>query len=166
MRRPARWKTRGATPGLAGDFYSYQETSGITVMTIYNGSTHADNYIRFPAGKTGTPNQWKLYLGKSGSPTGNATPQILDDSGNVLFSATAIDVATLAGTVETTLTFTGVPMLAGTFYRLKVVYTGGDASNYLAVGVKNTNIPANYTNEDPNADDALTHIMVGNLSRV
>ena len=125
---------------------SYSESNIDTSDSIY-GSDHVG------AGQTFTGNgkvlrSAKMWMKKTGSPTGTATFQIYAISGtygtdsiptgSALATSGTIDVSTLDGTLTGhELTFSGANKITlgnGTHYALVCYYDGGDASNKIEIG--------------------------------
>ena len=125
---------------------SYSESnqnniSGIAVGNIAKGQTFAGIASKILSAK------W--YLSKEGLPTGNAVAKVYAMSGtfgtdgNVTGSALAtsgnLDVSTLTTSLQLIeFTFSGanqITLTAGTKYVLTVEFTGGDAGNYVNVGL-------------------------------
>lgn len=86
-----------------------------------------------------------FYLSKTLSPTGNAVAKLYATSGNLptgaaLATSGNLDVSTLTGTLTlVNLSFTDqFEMVVGTTYAIVLEYSGGDASNYVNVGVDAT----------------------------
>jgi hypothetical protein len=125
---------------------SYSEsnyTDGIAVTSAYNPEVGQSF-----TSSGGTLNSVRLYLNKTGSPTGSAYAKIYAHSGTygtssvptgaALATSDALNVATLTGSpVLTTLTFSGankITLSPATYYVVTLSFTGGDGSNYPSAG--------------------------------
>lgn len=79
-------------------------------------------------------NQFSLWLGKNGSPTGTAIIAVFDSSGNTLYQFGTIDVSTLTTTpTKTTFTNTSAWYTIQSGDRLGAFYNGGSVGNELEV---------------------------------
>jgi hypothetical protein len=113
----------------------------------YQGTAQS---IAAPA--TGTLDKLQWQLRKIGTPTGNATAKIYAHSGTfgtssaptgtALATSATLDVSTLTGTLTVKdFVFSGgdkITLTSGTNYVATIEYSGGDASNYIEVGIDTT----------------------------
>ena len=135
---------------IAGIVDSYSESNQSQEGIIYSGST-----VKMGQSFTGNGNvinSGKLYLKKSGSPTGNAIMTIYAHTGTfgaggtptgaILATSDNFDVSTLTTNFALiTFNFTGankITLTNGTKYFVTLEYSGGDASNNVRIGVDNT----------------------------
>jgi len=125
-------------------FYVYGDVSRLDDV-----KTHIGHSFTAAAGDI-TKNEF--YLKKVGTPTGNATAILYAHSGTfgvssiptgaALATSDNFDVSTLTTSYALkNFTFTGAQqytMTSGTKYVIAIKYTGGDASNYVSVGIDST----------------------------
>jgi hypothetical protein len=158
--------TRGTTLTIAGDstVYTVKNTVAIsgneTIVTLTEGlaaqatagavvTLAAEVGTRTVTGvaltiTNHTVTKLSFYLKKVGAPSGtNVTFKVSqDDGGSNLASATfaIASIGTSAAWCEATL---ATPLLVNERVWLTVEYTGGDASNYICVGINSTQLKAN-----------------------
>jgi len=132
----------------ATNIQSYPNTNQDSEVNIGNGTL--DGVAQsFQNGTAGQLTKCTFYLRKVGSPTGNLTAKLYAHSGTfgtssvptgaTLVAATAFDVSTLTGSLaDVDIYFEAAEFydLTGgpTNYCIAIEYTGGDVSNYVAVG--------------------------------
>ncbi len=129
---------------------SYSETNANT--TLGTDGTIVRYGQSFTASVSGLLETAQFYISKFGSPTGTVTANLYAHTGTfgttgtptgaALATSGTLDISTLTtSNVLTTFTFTTTnryAIVAGTKYCIELIYTGGDASNYLVVGVDTT----------------------------
>ena len=130
----------------ATSMQSYANTNQDSEVAIGNGTL--DGAAHSFAASAGQLVRARFHLRKVGSPTGNATVKLYAHTGTFgtssaptgaqLVAATALDVSTLTGTLaDVDFYFEAAEfydLLAATNYCIAIEYTGGDGSNYVAVG--------------------------------
>ena len=148
---------QGGAPGGGG---TYTELTSVRVTTITDDKPIGGDAI--PSSEDGRttvgwycnatdaaindekPKKIEVYLKKVGSPTGNATVEIRDSSGNLKVSYGTLDVSTL-GTSYALKTFTNdnapasLPNGISTNWTIGVKYTGATSGNYVVVGINGNN---------------------------
>lgn len=160
---------------------SYSESNHDTNRSL--NATTTGRAQSFTARSNAVFTQAKLYLKKTGSPTGDATIKLYAHSGTYGTSSiptgSALDSVTYAVSSLTTsyqlITFDfsgGYNLVQGTYYVLAIEYSSGDASNNVQVGT-DTSSPGHGGNTDYysggswNADSSQDHCfyIYGTLSK-
>ncbi len=125
---------------------AYANTNQDSEVNIGNGTL--DGVAQSFAGVAGQLVRAQFYLRKVGSPTGNATVKLYAHSGTfgtssiptgaTLVASTVLDVSTLTGSLaDVDFYFEAAAfydLVGATNYCIAIEYTGGDGSNYVAVG--------------------------------
>lgn len=128
---------------------SYSEANQNTLQDMYSSSYNALAQS-FSSGAGGDLYSQKLYLKKTGSPTGNAIAKLYAATGShgttakptgaALATSESLDVSTLTTSfalVEFRF-INGYQLSAATTYCISIEYSGGDASNKISVGQDNS----------------------------
>lgn len=137
---------------------TYAASNADATTSLYSG-TKVRYGQSFTATFSGLLESMQFTLSKFGAPTGNATAKIYAHSGvlgtssvptgGALATSDNFDVSTLATSgALTTLTFSGAnryAIVAGTNYCIELLYSGGDATNYIKIGT-DTSTPTHVGN--------------------
>jgi hypothetical protein len=114
--------------------------------TLGNG-THTRRAQKFTTSYTylgNTIDAFEFQLSKTGSPTGTLTARIRNSGDSVVAEYGTLDVSTLTGTLAVTRFYASAsPRVLADGDRISVEYSGGDVSNYVLIGRKNSGVKSN-----------------------